>query len=143
MHEVLVYDFVPVSVPFEHTAQWVHDGPGSPLAAAGAAAFQCPEEIGHVAHRPVRARLDSLVVDLHWVGDLAPARFEHFDGELQLAPLSGERSHISLSATYEPVGGAVLTSAERIQTHRETEARVRHFLTAVAMLLEQAARERR
>ena len=140
---MLVYDFVPVPVPFEHTVQWLHDAPGGSLAAAGAAAFQCPEGVGHVAHRPVRARHDSLVVDLHWVGDLSPTHLEHFDGELQLAPLSGERSHISLSATYEPTGGAVLSPAQRIQTHRETEVRVRHFLTAVAVLLEQAGRERR
>ncbi len=140
---MLLHDFVPVPVPFEHTVLWAHEAPGGSLAAAGAAAFQCPEGVGHVAHRPVRARHDSLVVDLHWVGDLSPAHMEHFDGELQLAPLSGERSHISLDASYEPAGGAGLTSAERIQAHRETEARVRHFLTGVAMLLEQAARERR
>jgi hypothetical protein len=135
---VLVYDFVPVPVAFERAIRWAHDVQPESLSAAAADAFQCPQESGHVAQRMLRSRHDALVIDLHWIGDTSRARFEHFDGELQLAPLSGDRSHVSISATYAPTGGDALTSAERIRNHRETEARIRQFLTAVAVLLEES-----
>jgi hypothetical protein len=138
---MLVYDFVPVQAPFEQAEQWARAGQSVALAAAGALAFDCPEADGRLENGIVRSRHDALVLDVRWTGNAALASFDYFEGEIQFAPLSGPRSHLSLSASYEPAGGGAITSPERVRSHRETEVRVREFLAIVAMQLEQAEAE--
>ena len=132
---MLIYDFMPVGTPFEGAARWMLAMPAQTLAAAAAVAFECPEPHGRLEHGTVRGRRDALVLDFHWAArPMVPARFERFEGELQVAPLPGGRSHLSLSGSYEPFGGPSM-SAERSQLQREAEARVRQFLAIVAASL--------
>jgi hypothetical protein len=129
---MLVYDFMPVGTPFEGAARWIRAVSAETLSAAAAVAFECPEPNGRVEHGKVRSRHDALVLDFHWAASpSAPAPFDRFEGELQFAPLTDGRSHLSLSASYEPFRGANMPG-ERSRLQREAEARVREFLVIIA-----------
>ncbi|MEX1008597.1 MAG: hypothetical protein WD271_12230 [Acidimicrobiia bacterium] len=129
---MLIYDFMPVGTPFEGAARWMLAAPTETLAAAAAVAFECPEPHGRLEHGTVRSRRDALVLDFYWAArPTVPVPFDHVEGELQFAPLSAGRSHLSLSASYEPFGRPSM-SVERSQLQREAEVRVRQFLAIIA-----------
>ncbi|HXY93545.1 MAG TPA: hypothetical protein VEP49_13780 [Acidimicrobiia bacterium] len=136
---MLVYDFVAVGAPFEHASERMHAARPGALAEAAAVAFDCPTVDGRLEHGPMRVRQDAIVVDVRLAGDPHRTGFEYFEGEFQLSPLRASRSHLSLSASYEPAGNASFTSLERTRAHRDTELRVRDLLAIVALQLEQAA----
>jgi hypothetical protein len=133
---VLVYDFMPAGVRFEEGARWMETEAASVLAAAAEVAFGYSERAGCLELGSIRDRWESLVFDVELSGNPRAAPFAYFRGEFQLAPLREGRSHLSLSAGYEPRSGSELTAVERRAAQRETEASVREFLALVAMQLE-------
>jgi hypothetical protein len=139
---MLVYDFVPVGAPFELAARRMRTDASDAFAAAAASVFDCPEAVRSLTPSGIRNRWDTLVLDVRWAGNPLAPRFEYLEGELQLAPLRDNHSHLSLSASYEPTGSAEFTPVERLRAHRETEVGVRDVLVAVALQLEQAERRR-
>jgi hypothetical protein len=135
---VLVYDFMPAGIPFERGAEWMQTEAPVALAAAARVAFDYSEGGGSVELGSVRDRWDSLVLDVQLSGSPATAPFVYFQGELQLAPLREGRSHLSLSAGYEPRRASTLTVEERRSAQREIEVRVREFLALVTTRLERS-----
>jgi hypothetical protein len=136
---LLVYDFVAVGAPFRMASARLRSGTPDAFAAAAGAAFQSPGAGAAFEAATVRQLRDTLVLHVRCVERPFARRFDHFEGELQLAPLPHSRSHLSLSANYELIHSAELTSAERLRAHREIEVRVREVLAAVACQLEDAA----
>jgi hypothetical protein len=134
---VLVYDFVPVRVPFDMATATLRALPPAALASAGATAFGATND-GRLERGPFRNRWDALVFDVKLAGDPGAAGFEYFEGEVQFAPLASAGTHLSLSASYEPATDHALSPQERVRSHRETELRVRELLVLVAMQLETA-----
>jgi hypothetical protein len=137
---VLVYDFMPAGFPFELGVQWMETEAAAVLSAAADSAFQHPPSAGSLVLGSVRDRWDSLVLDVELSGNPISGPFSYFRGELQLAPLREGRSHLSLSAGYEPRNPSTLTTLDRRIAQRETEVRVREFLALVATQLEQSGR---
>ncbi len=138
---VLVYDFVPVRVPFDRATATLRALPAATLASAGVIAFGGTND-GRLERGPLRNRWDAVVFDVKIAGDPEAAGFEYFEGEVQFAPLVGAGSHLSLSASYERTTGHGLSPQERVRSHRETELRVRELLVLVATQLEMAPAER-
>lgn len=134
---MLVYDFMPAGVPFERGAQWMQTEAPAALASAAEVAFDYSASVGHLELGSIRDRWDALVLDVQLP---MTASFAYFHGELQLAPLREGRSHLSLSAGYEPPSRSELTAVERRTAQRETEVKVREFLALVAMQLERSGR---
>jgi hypothetical protein len=134
---VLVYDFVLVRAPFERATATLRALPPAALASAGVTAFGGTTD-GRLERGPFRDRWDAVVFDVKLAGDPEAAGFEYFEGEVQFAPLVGDGSHLSLSASYEPATGRALSPQERVRSHRETELRVRELLVIVATQLESA-----
>jgi len=135
---VLVYDFMSAGIPFDRGAQWMHTEARAALAAAATAAFGCAEEHEGLAVGLVRDRSDALVLDVWLRGDVTTPTFNFLRGEVQLAPLRDGRSHLSLSASYEPLCASEHSALDRRSVQRETEVRVREFLARVAMQLERS-----
>jgi hypothetical protein len=133
-HSVLVYDFMPARIPFERGAKWMETAAPAALAAAAEGAFDNLEGGGRLELGEVRSRWDSLVLDVQLVGN--EKAFGYLQGELQLAPLREAHSHLSLSAGYEPSRRSQLSAVERRIAQRETEVRVREFLSLVASELQ-------
>jgi hypothetical protein len=132
---VLVYDFVPVRVPFERATATLRALPPGALASAGATAFGSTGD-GRLECGPFRNRWDAVVFDVKIAGDPEAAGFAYFEGEVQFAPVPSAGSHLSLSASYEPATSRGLSPRERVRSHRETELRVRALLALVATQLE-------
>jgi hypothetical protein len=110
------------------------------LASAGVTAFGGTND-GRLERGPFRDRMDALVFDVKLAGDPEAAGFAYFEGEVQFAPLVGAGAHLSLSASYECANGRALSPEERVQSHRETELRVRELLVLVATQLESGPAE--
>jgi hypothetical protein len=136
---VLVYDFMPADIPFEEGAVWMQTEAASVLAAAAEVAFGYSERAGCLQLGSVRDRWETLVFDIELGGNPMAAAFEYFRGEFQFAPLREGRSHLSLSAGYEPPSASAFTALERRAAQRETEVKVREFLALVALQLERRA----
>jgi hypothetical protein len=127
---VFLYDFCPVEQPFELVEPRLREVGGEWLAEAARSAFADGDD-GELHWGDARQRHDALVVPLTWSGHPGGARVARLDGDLQLAPLSPNRSHLSLSAT---CGSGVEEDRRRLQ--RAAEARVREFLSIVVRSLE-------
>src|SRR5262245_50462763 len=99
MTMVLISDFVRVGAPFGVAAARLRAAAPAAFAGAAAAAFHCPEAVESLLETSVRERFDALVLDLRWPSNPFGARFHHFEGELQLAPLATTQSYLGLSAS--------------------------------------------
>jgi len=133
---VLVYDFMPARIAFQHGAEWMQTEAPAALTAAAELAFDYTQADGRLEFGAVRDRSDSLVLDVELSGNPIAARFGYFQGELQLAPLYDACSHLSVSVAYQPWAQSELTAGERRTAQRETEVRVREFLALIAIALE-------
>jgi hypothetical protein len=131
---MLVYDFVPVESPFQEAAAWLLGAGAEALADAAAATFSAPDG-GRLDLGDLRERDDAVVVPFAWSGRVAPGVGVRVEGDLQLAPLGDGRSHLSLSASYDPPVGTV-AAADMLRVQRGAEARVREYLGRVACALE-------
>jgi len=127
---VFLYDFCPVEQPFELVEPRLREVGEAWLAEAARRAFAGGGE-GELHRGEARERHDALVVPVTWSAQPGGAGVGRLDGDLQLAPLSARRSHLSLSAT---CGSGVEEDRRRLQ--RAAEAQVREFLSIVVRSLE-------
>jgi len=127
---VFLYDFYPVEQPFELVEPRLRAVAEEWLAEAARLAFADGGN-GDLHRGEARDRHDALVVPVIWNGAPGRARVGRLDGDLQLAPLNPQRSHLSLSAT---CGSGIEEDRRRLQ--RAAEARVREFLSIVVRSLE-------
>lgn len=132
---MLLYDFLPVEAPFTVAAAWITSLEAGLLAAAANESFGLSAADGSLEHGAARARGDALLVGVQWAGRPAGGWFSRFEGDLAVAPLAS-RSHLSISASYDPWDSRLLpTSPEWNRHRREAEASTRSFLSALARSL--------
>lgn len=147
---MFVRDFIYVAQPFEVAApRFVSDtswlAPLAEEAAASARAMAAqlraatddtpaPVPPGRIRCEvgPLRARVGSLLVPLRLFGEHGADGFPRLAGDLEVAPVSAERSLVALGATY-PRPTHRGEALQRIE--RATEAGVRVFLDGIATVL--------
>jgi hypothetical protein len=147
---MFVYDFVPVDERFDtasdllvvDSAHWLYRAASAAYVVAAAMAGPKPDRFERAAGGlvsldlgPIRARDDAVIVPLRWSGPGAPSLFSSLEGDLQLAPLDAERSHLSLFGNYDPPEADLKSRADTLLTQRLAEASVRGFLHRVSTSL--------
>jgi len=156
---MFVYDFVPVDERFDAAADLLVVDSARWLCRAATAAYLAtatsavPDRLAGdpgqaVAEQvsldlgPIRARDDAVIVPLRWSGPGAPSLFSELEGDLQLAPLDVERSHLSLFGNYDTLEPGLKRRADAARMQRLAEASVRAFLHRVSDSLSAARRPR-
>lgn len=130
---MLIYDFVTVVREFEAArAQFLARNAGRDGVIA-AAAVPAPEATLVVGD--ARERDDSVVLPIAWSA-LSPGLFATLDGDLELAPLSGTLTHLSLQGSCRPLPAPPGRRDDERAARRATEGCVRGFLAALAATLE-------
>ncbi|HLX77297.1 MAG TPA: hypothetical protein VKR27_00305 [Acidimicrobiales bacterium] len=82
-----------------------------------------------------RERDDSVVITISWEPVTHPSLFPILSGDLELAPIGGGLSRLTLSASYEPPLGEVGEALDRAILHRVAQSTVRSFLQRLAKTL--------
>ena len=72
------------------------------------------------------------VVPLRWDGDRSERLFPSLDADLEIAPLSADRTQLAISARYVPPLGVVGRAIDRAMLFRVAEATLKDFLDRVA-----------
>jgi hypothetical protein len=92
-----------------------------------------------MAERPVRVTLGQvsrhdfgLLIPISWRAVTADRLFPVLSADLELVPLSGWASQLSLMGTYRPPLSVVGDAGDRLVGHRVAEACVRRFVLDVA-----------
>mgnify|MGYP006288867567 CR=1 FL=1 len=130
---MFLYDFTIVEAPVERVMLRLRADAADVLrAAATRAGGDAPAAPETGALRP---RADGWALPVHWERSGWPGPFARLDGELEIAPIAGSRTHLSVSASWDTAGTRTSTRGESIRTRHETETVVRGFLMAAAELL--------
>lgn len=87
-------------------------------------------EFGAPVHTPTKT-----VLPLRWTATGAAGLFPALDADLEIAPLSPERTQLAISARYLPPLGALGRAIDRAVLFRIAEATVKDFLDGVAKAL--------
>jgi hypothetical protein len=82
-----------------------------------------------------RERGDAVVITLSWEPVSHPSLFPILSGDLELAPIGGGISRLTLSASYEPPLGEVGEALDRAVLHRVAQSTVRSFLQRLVKTL--------
>jgi hypothetical protein len=130
---MFLYDFTIVEAPVDLVAARLRaDATEVLCAAATRAGGEAPgaPEIGEL-----RPRSDGWALPVHWERSGWPGPFARLDGELEVAPILGGRTHLSVSASWDTTGSRTTTRGESLRARHETETVVRAFLLAAADLL--------
>ena len=81
--------------------------------------------------RPITMAMKT-VVPLRWTASGASGLFPSLDADLEVAPLSHDRTQLAIGARYEPPLGAVGRAIDRAVLFRVAEATLKDFLDRVA-----------
>ena len=73
-----------------------------------------------------------LLLPMEWRPVSAGNLFPTLDADIEVAPLGPKRTHLSISARYQPPLGMVGQALDRALLHRIAEATVKDFLDRVA-----------
>jgi hypothetical protein len=82
---------------------------------------------------------EKTVLPLTWRADGAEALFPVMEGDLEVAPLGPNRTHLAMSARYRPPLGTVGRAIDRALMHRVAEATIKDFVDRVAAAIERQA----
>jgi hypothetical protein len=146
---MFVRDFIEIPRPFEavaprlvREAAWLdpiaRDALAEAVATLGELRPDQPVDLGlapltvRCARGPARLRADALVMPLRWDTNVPAALVPPVDGDLEVVPLGGERSQISLDAS-----ARVAPGAGNGITRRVVETSLRVFLRRLAATLQQ------
>lgn len=88
---------------------------------------------------PRRERDDTLVIPIRWDDGYGPSGGHSIEGELEVAPLTGRSTQVTLNATYSLYTLRRGTRQEALRGHRAVQVAVRTFLMRLAVTLERAA----
>jgi len=134
---MFLYDFAIVDAPIERVVDRLRSEARDILrdAAARAGGIEpTPPETGEL-----RPRADGWALPVQWERSGWPGPFSRLGGELEVAPVHGDRTHLSVSASWDSAGTRTTTRCESVRARHETETVVREFLVATAGLLECAS----
>ena len=151
MNMMLLHDFAYVPVSAERVCDRILAGDGEWLTPLIAAAMSEGDalrlRIGPVGGLPILSKTVSLqvgepmrrnevtVVPLSWRATSTPGLFPVMTADLEVAPLDGELTQLTLRGRYEPPLGAVGRRLDRLLMHRIAEASVRSFLERLAQTI--------
>jgi len=145
--------FVEIEMPFEHLEAALLDHPESWIPGLARKAGEDGEQLlVEVGFEPSGRRVEreveisfggpmrfpsQTVLPMSWKpttgGRLLPA----LEADLEMAPLTPTRSHLSVSARYRPPLGGIGRALDRALLHRVAESTMKDFLDRVATELEQ------
>ncbi len=100
------------------------------MASLGGADSVAPAPDGHVETGPLRCRGETVALALVWVAPAGDQQAPRIAADLEVAPVAGERSQLTLLGRYEPLGPADRPAGS--SAHRHLEATARVFLNLVA-----------
>ncbi len=144
---MFVQDFVIVDQPSEAVAQALEhggagllgaalrlSGDGQPLQAkVGPASWPALlTKTVEVNVGVLRRYDDTVLMAFSWHAAGGPSLFPALDGDLEIGPIGEHQAAITLRGHYEPPGGIVGRSIDRLLLHRLAAATVRAFLSEVA-----------
>lgn len=130
---MFLYDFTIVDAPVDLVAERLRADAREILRDAAARAGgtePAPPETGEL-----RARGEGWALSVQWERSGWPGPFARLGGELEVAPVQGDRTHLSVSASWDTAGTRTSTRSESLRARHETETVVREFLLATAGLL--------
>ncbi|MEY3362026.1 MAG: hypothetical protein RL531_1745 [Actinomycetota bacterium] len=130
---MFLYDFTIVDAPVEFVADRLRDGAREILREAAARAGGA--EPAPPATGALRPRGEGWALSVQWERSGWPGPFARLGGELEVAPVHGGRTHLSVSASWDGTGTRTSTRSESLRARHETETVVREFLLAAAGLL--------
>lgn len=81
---------------------------------------------------PPRTTDRAVVIPLHWAATRVPWLFPTMDADLEISPLSEDRSRVAISGMYQPPLGVAGRTADALALHHVAEATVRALLTRMA-----------
>jgi hypothetical protein len=76
-----------------------------------------------------------LLLPIEWRPSSAQSLFPELHADLEIAPLGPRRTHLSISARYDPPLGLVGRTLDRAMLHRVAELTVKDFLDRTAVAL--------
>lgn len=146
--------FVEIATPFEELEAALLDAPETWIPTLAREADRRGEELlvevgfasaGLRMERPVETSVGSpvrfpsqTVVPIAWKPTSGERLLPALEADLEIAPLTARRSHLSISARYEPPLGGLGRALDRAMLHRVAEATVKDFLDRVAKKLQAA-----
>lgn len=81
---------------------------------------------------PIRRHGDLTLLAFSWHATGTASLFPALDADLEISPLGDHRSELALRGRYDPPGGVLGRSADRLLLHRLADATVRAFLSSLA-----------
>jgi hypothetical protein len=84
-----------------------------------------------------------LLLPIEWRSSSAQGMFPELHADLEIAPTGPRRTHLSISARYDPPLGVVGRTLDRAMLHRVAELTVKDFLDRTAAALTVAAEAQR
>ena len=146
---MFVQDFKIVDRPYEEAAAALATGAGAVLEEALRATRREAERlkagIGHAGWPPVlsadlelrtgpvRDRDDAMLVAFGWESPREASLLPRLDADLEVAPFGAQATALALRGRYEPLGGILAQSLDRVLLHRLAEATMRSFLDAISL----------
>ena len=150
--EMLVYDFILVSMPVAQVRQrLLHAVTGLWQRAAVAAYDEGEELLSRVGPRgpvpglskavsmhvgDVRNRGEGFVMQLQWAATGPIELFPVMEADLEITPLGAQQSQLRLSGSYEPPLGAFGRRLDKLLLHQIAEATVRALLKQLVTALQ-------
>ena len=151
MNTMLLHDFAYVPVSAERVCERVVANDNEWLVPLAAAAMDEGEalrlRVGPLNALPMLGKTvtceigqaltrgDMTVVPLTWTATSTPGLFPVLSADLEIAPLGGQLTQITIHGRYEPPLGAVGRRLDRLLMHRIAEATVRAFLVRLVSTL--------
>ena len=146
---MFVQDFKIIDRPYEEVAAALAAGAGAVLEEALRATRREAERlkagIGHpgwppvlsagleLRTGPVRDRDDAMLVAFGWESAREASLLPRLDADLEVAPFGAQATALALRGRYEPLGGILAQSLDRVLLHRLAEATMRSFLDAISL----------
>lgn len=159
MNTMLLHDFTYVPLPAQVVCDRILADRGDWLSPLAAAAMDEGEalrlRVGPLVVLPMLGKTvtvevgrpitrgDVTLVPLTWHATTTPGLFPVLSADLEVAPLDGDLTQLTLNGRYEPPLGAIGRRLDRLLLHRVAEASVRSFLSRVASTLVAGGREAR
>ena len=139
-----IYDYTYLDLPFDQASdllagapsEWL---PGPARPDGGTFVVELEDAVGRTVDAAVSVgeprRNDGTKVfvrPLSWEGAVTPGFFPRLQADLELSPLSHDRTQLTFVGSYRPPAAVVGDVMDRAAGHRVAESVVRTFLIAVA-----------
>ena len=155
LQRMFIRYFVEVDRPFDEVEVTLLDDPQTWIpglaSKAGALSDSLLAEVGFgtngtrvekqvllTVHEPI-AFPTRLLLPIEWRPSSAQGLFPELHADLEIAPLGPRRTHLSISARYQPPLGLVGRTLDRAMLHRVAELTVKDFLDRTAVALSAAS----